>query len=145
MHAIHNRRPPPWLTNRLLNPLVLQLARTRLAPHLPVAVLRVTGRRSGRRFDVPLGVHRVGEQRLVFTNAVWRLNFRGGASAELLAKGHRSAVHVSLVEDPAEVGVLFRTAFRAGVTPQQIGMRIDTDHEPGDGEFAAARNVLVIH
>ena len=141
---LQDRRPPRWLVQHLANPLVRRLAPTRWGSRLPVAVLTVTGRRTGRRFEVPVGVHEVAGRRLVFTDAPWRLNFRGGAAAELLSAGRLSAVHVRLVEDPAEVGALFRAAFAAGTTPAQIALAIPAGHDPSDEEFAAQRHVLVL-
>ncbi|WP_432512270.1 grhN [Kineococcus sp. SYSU DK001] len=141
---IQDRRPPRWLTHHIANPLVRRLMLTRFGARLPVAVLKVTGRRSGRRFEVPVGVHEVAGQRLVFTDAPWRLNFRGGAAAELLSAGQLSAVQVHLVEDPAEVGALFRAAFAAGTTPAQIAMAIPAGYDPSDEELAARRSVLVL-
>ncbi|WP_337063279.1 hypothetical protein [Kineococcus sp. G2] len=141
---IHDRRPPRWLVQHIANPLVRRLVPTRLGARLPVAVLKVTGRRSGRRFEVPVGVHEVAGQCLVFTDAPWRLNFRGGAAAELLRAGQLSAVQMRLVEAPAEVGALFRAAFAAGITPAQIAMAIPAGHDPSDEELAAQRSVLVL-
>ena len=94
--ALQDRRPPRWFIDRVANPLVRRLAPGPLGRHLPVAVLTVTGRRTGRRFTVPVGVHEVDHQRLVFTDAPWRINFRGGALAELLTAGQRSTVNVTL-------------------------------------------------
>ncbi|WP_432494158.1 hypothetical protein [Kineococcus auxinigenes] len=109
-----------------------------------MAVLGFTGRRSGRRFEVPVGVHDVAGRRLVFTGAPWRVNFRGGAPAELLSGGRIGTVHVDLVEDPAEVGALFRATFAAGTTAAQLALRIAPGHDPGDEELAAQRNVLLL-
>lgn len=142
---IQDRRPPRWLTGHLVNPLVRRVAPTRLGSRLPVAVLGVTGRRSGRHFDIPVAVHQVAGQPLIFTGAPWRLNFRGGATAQLLSAGQLSAVQVHLVEDPAGVGALFRTAFAAGLTPAQIALAIPAGYDPSDEELAAQRNVLVLH
>ena len=94
---IQDRRPPRWLTQHVVNPLVRRLAPTRFGFRLPVAVLTVTGRRTGRLFEVPVGVHKVAGQQLVFTDAPWRVNFRGGGAAVLLSAGQRSTVQVHLV------------------------------------------------
>lgn len=142
--ALQDRRPPRWFIDRVANPLVRRLAPGPLGRHLPVAVLTVTGRRTGRRFTVPVGVHEVDHQRLVFTDAPWRVNFRGGALAELLTAGQRSTVNVTLVEDATEVGDLFRAAFAAGMTPSQIALRIPPGHTPSDEELAAHRKVLLL-
>lgn len=140
--AIHDRRPPRWLTKHVANPVVCAIARTRWGHRLPVAVLSFVGRRTGRRYDVPVGVHEAGQERLVFTDALWRLNFRGGAPAELLVDGQRRPVHVTLVEQSAEVGEHFRAVLRAGVRPAQIAMRIPAGYEPSNEEYAAHRKVL---
>ncbi|MEZ0165985.1 grhN [Kineococcus sp. LSe6-4] len=141
---VQDRRPPRWLTRYVANPLVRRLAPTRLGARLPVAVLTVTGRRSGRRFEVPVTVHRVAGRRLVFTAAPWRVNFRGGATAELLEAGQRRTVRVHLVEDPAEVGALVRAAVAEGLSPARIALAVPAGHDPSDEELAARRHVLVL-
>ena len=142
--TVQDRRPPRWLIDHVANPVVRRLAPTRFGRRLPVAVLRFTGRRTGRRLDVPVGVHDVAGQRVIFTGAPWRLNFRGGADAALLAAGRVSPVHVTLVEDPAQVGAVFRAAFDAGITPDRIALRIPAGGAPTDEVLAAHRHVLVL-
>ncbi|GAB7191789.1 hypothetical protein NUM3379_24970 [Kineococcus sp. NUM-3379] len=142
--TVRDRRPPRWLVDHLVNPVVRRLAPTRLGRRMPVAVLRFTGRRSGRHLDVPVAVHRVGGRDVVFTGAPWRVNFRGGADATLLARGRLTPVHVTLVEDPAGVGAVFRAAFDAGITPERIALRVPAGARPGDEELAAHRSVLVL-
>ena len=48
---------PMWVLNRIVNPLVRALLRSPLHPLLSgrLLLLRVTGRRSGRTFEVPVG------------------------------------------------------------------------------------------
>ena len=42
-------------------------------------VLRFFGRKTGRRYDVPVVAHRLGDELYSLTDARWRNNFRGGA------------------------------------------------------------------
>ncbi|PPK93222.1 hypothetical protein CLV92_111139 [Kineococcus xinjiangensis] len=142
--AIQDRRPPRWFIDRVANPVVRRLAPSRLGRRLPVAVLTFTGRRSGRRFDVPVAVHQVDDQRVVFAAGAWRVNFRGGADAQLLAEGRSTPVHVTLLEDPADVGAVFRAAFDTGITPEKIALRIPSGSQPTDEELAAHRRILVL-
>jgi len=73
-------QPPPVPVMRLVSPLMRRLLRSPLASRLPPALtlLEFAGRRSGRRFAVPVGVHEVQDGSVVFTEAGWRRNFAGG-------------------------------------------------------------------
>ena len=53
-------KPPPARLMRLLNPLMRVAIRSRLGRRMePLAVLRYHGQHSGRRRDIPVGVHDV--------------------------------------------------------------------------------------
>lgn len=73
---------PPRRVLRVVNPIIGRLLISPLASRLPpaMAVLEFTGRRSGRRFSVPVGVHEVRADLVVFSEAGWRANFAGGRS-----------------------------------------------------------------
>ena len=42
-------------------------------------VLRFFGRKTGRRYDIPVVAHRLDGELYALTDAAWRTNFRGGA------------------------------------------------------------------
>lgn len=66
-------------------------------------VLHITGRRTGRRYDIPVGYHDIDGQRTVVTSAGWRRNLRGGADVEVTLRGRRRHARAALVEDPPAV------------------------------------------
>lgn len=112
-------QPPPKAVLRLLNPMLRLVLTSPLAARMPpaLAVLEYTGRRSGRRFVVPVGVHEVEQGLVVFTEAGWRRNFEGGRDVTLRRGRHRRHGRGVLVEDPDTVATALATAIeRVGVS-----------------------------
>ena len=139
-------QPPPARLMRLLNPLMRLAIRSRLGRRMePLAVLRYHGRHSGRRRDIPVGVHDVAGVPTVFTDRPWRLNFLGGADVVVMRAGQARSGRAELVEDPAQVGPAFAVAVRQ-VGPRKLGLAVATGHEPTAEELAAVgRSMIRIH
>src|SRR4051794_1365012 len=80
---------PPVSLLHAANPVVRFLLRTPLAGVLrnQVMVVNVTGRRTGRRYSIPLSAHRIDGDLYALSSAPWKHNFRGGAAAEVLLGG----------------------------------------------------------
>jgi hypothetical protein len=106
---------PMWMLNHMVNPLVRALLRSPLHPLLSrrLVLLRVTGRRSDRTFELPVGYVRNDTGILVTVGAPdrkqwWRnidgptpitLVLRGRTQpgvAELLDSGATTQVHIAL-------------------------------------------------
>ena len=51
-------------------------------------VLRFFGRRTGRRYDIPVVAHRLDGDLYALTDAPWRNNFRDGVDVEVTLDGH---------------------------------------------------------
>jgi hypothetical protein len=68
-------------------------------------VLHVTGRKTGRRYDIPVGYVLIDGRLTVITVAAWRVNLRGGADVEVTWRGRRRRMHAMLDEEPAAVAV----------------------------------------
>jgi hypothetical protein len=66
-------------------------------------LLAFAGRRTGRRYRVPVTAHRDAEGLCALTPAGWRLNFRGGAEVDVTFAGRTTPMRGVLVEDEAEV------------------------------------------
>jgi hypothetical protein len=66
-------------------------------------LLAFAGRRTGRRYRVPVTAHRDAEGLCALTPAGWRLNFRGGADVDVTFAGRTTPMRGVLVEDEAEV------------------------------------------
>jgi len=102
--AITHNVPPQRLIN-LVNPLVRLALRSPLHVVLDPALLtlHVTGRATGRRYDIPVGYVDMDGRFVVVTEHTWRVNLRGGGDIEVTHCGRRAPMHAELDEDPASV------------------------------------------
>ena len=101
--------PPPPLV-KMGNPLVRMLLGSPLhgmADHA-FLVLHVTGRKTGRCYNIPVGFADMGGRLTVVTVAGWRVNLRGGADVEVTLRGRRRPMHALLEENPASVAVSYQ-------------------------------------
>ena len=139
-------KPPPARLMRLLNPLMRVAIRSRLGVRMePLAVLRYHGRHSGRRRDIPVGVHDVAGVPSVFTDRPWRLNFAGGAEVIVMRAGQARPARAELVEDPDQVGSALAVAIRE-VGPGKLGLAVAKGHRPTAAELAAVgRSMIRLH
>src|SRR3954447_24411662 len=97
-------RRPPKAVLAVMNPLMRALLASPLGRAIPpFGLLRFRGRRSGRRYAIVVGVHETDGRTLVVTPAQWRLNFSGGAPAELRHRGKTLRRTGTLVADPNAV------------------------------------------
>jgi hypothetical protein len=102
--------PPPALI-RLGNPLVSVMLRSPLHGLIDssVLLLHVTGRQTGRGYDIPVNYMDIDGRLTIVTVARWRVNLRGGADVEVTLRGCRRRMRARLDEDPASVAVTYRT------------------------------------
>jgi hypothetical protein len=98
---------PPRALSRLGNPMVRMLLRSPLHGMLDASVLllHVTGRKTGRQYDIPVNYVDIDGRLIVVTSAAWRVNLRGGADVEVTWRGRRRPMRALLTEDPAAVAV----------------------------------------
>jgi deazaflavin-dependent oxidoreductase (nitroreductase family) len=81
----------------LRTPLVSRLAGARLI------TIYVVGRKTGRKFDVPVAYTRHDGQLLVGTSFAWARNLRTGEPVDIRLKGRRRTADVTVVTDEAGV------------------------------------------
>ncbi len=134
---------PPAAVVRAINPLLRFLLRTPVigSARKAMMVLSFTGRKSGQRYSIPVSAHVIDHDLYALTDAAWRLNFRGGASAEVLHDGKTTTMHGELIEDPSTVAVLSRRCAEAyGVKGAQrmMGLKFRDQRMPIVAEFAEA-------
>jgi hypothetical protein len=134
---------PPAALLRMVNPLIGRLLRTPLAGPLrkQMMVVNVTGRKSGRRYSIPLSAHQIDGELYALTSAPWKNNFRDGADAEVLHDGRVSAMRGALVTDPSTVAELsHRCAQSYGPKRAQsmMGLKFRDGRVPTVEEFAEA-------
>jgi hypothetical protein len=134
--------PPPALV-KMGNPLVRLLLGSPLHGMLDDSflVLHLTGRKTGRRYNIPVG-YVDGEGKLtVVTIARWRGNLRGGADVEVTLHGRLRPMHALLEEDPAAVAVSYQAMIaRIGrnKAQHQLGISLPAGRAPTTLELTDA-------
>lgn len=109
MTSTITRNVPPAALVRAINPVARLLLRSPLHGSIDqtVLLLHVTGRKTGRRYDIPVGYTSIDDRLIVVTEASWRANLRGGADVEVTRNGRRRPMRAQLDEEPASVAVTY--------------------------------------
>ncbi|MET0713430.1 MAG: hypothetical protein ABWY57_00835 [Mycetocola sp.] len=115
-----------------------------------LALLCFEGRRSGRRYEVPVEYHELDGEPLILTASAWRRNLRGGADVELVHEGRRIPMRAELIEDPDRVARIYQALIeRIGVANAKairIGLEVMGDRMPTReqirGAIAGRRTVV---
>jgi hypothetical protein len=140
--AVERMQPPQALWDTVVNPIMRRLLRSRFSGLVDsrLGLLQFQGRRSGRDYEIPIGVHRVEVLR-VLTNSGWRVNFRGGHPLRLKFEGAWHEGTGTLTEDSDEVATFYADRIsstgwqKAG---RQLGIRINVDRAPTHEELKEA-------
>jgi hypothetical protein len=136
--------PPPGAVLRLANPVMRALLHTPVSRLIrPLALLQLTGTRSGRNFSVVVGWHIVDGTPVVFTPARWRANFVGGASALVRRRGRRERVVGVLESDPVAVARAINQVLASGTSPRALALRVESGHEITADDVVATRRAMV--
>ena len=133
---------PPEPMMRLMNSVLRRLLGTPLGrPLTDFMVLNFAGRKSGRRFSIPVSAHVVDGTLYALANAGWKLNFRGGAPVQVVRGGKTTAMCGELIEDPDVIADLcHRTATGYGASKAQrnMGLKFRDAGVPSVQEFRQA-------
>jgi hypothetical protein len=148
MPAIDTAHPPQLLL-RVVNPALRTALRT---PGLGAAlkdfmVIEFTGRKSGRRFSVPVSAHHLDGGLYVILEAGWKHNFVDGAPADVWLAGKKTPMQGQLVTDPATVAdIAHRVATGYGPKKAQrsMGLTFSTSTVPSLDDFTEAAKQLHI-
>ena len=138
--------PPSPRLMRLVNPLVRRALTTRsLGRRIRrQGMIEFTGRRTGRILRVPVCLHHVGGDTLIFTERPWRFNFTGGAPVTVTHRGLVRRGRALLLEaTPAESGSAFRAALDDGASPFELGLKVPRGYVPSDAELAEIARSLI--
>jgi hypothetical protein len=128
---------------RIGNAFVRPLLRSSAGKNMrELALLCFDGRRTGRRYQVPVAFHELDGEPLVLTASAWKVNLRGGADVEYVHEGRRVPMRAELVEDPDEVAAVYEALLRRDgleeAKPTKIGLEVEGDRMPTCAEIAAA-------
>jgi hypothetical protein len=140
--AVTVSHPPPAVI-KIVNPILRVLLRTPLlgGARQQLMVLSFTGRKTGRRYSVPVSAHRIDDGLYALTGAPWKANFRHGATVEVLLDGNTTTMHGELIGDRATVAGLYHRcaesygAKRAG---RSMGLKFRDQQIPSLEDFAQA-------
>ena len=94
--------PTQGLVNRIVNGL-LHVPLVARGIGRPLITLHVVGRRSGKRYTVPVAYTRHGDELLIGTPFGWARNLRTGDTVEVNFKGRRRTADVVVLIDEASV------------------------------------------
>jgi hypothetical protein len=131
---------------RVVNPFVRPVLRSRrLGRRLSLqALLEFNGRRSGRRYRVPVCLHDIDGQATVFTERPWRLNLAGGADVTVTQRGVRRRGRATLMDaSPLEIGHAMRAALDNGATAFELGLKVERGHQPTIADLSAIPRHLI--
>ena len=134
---------PPQAMLRVVNPILRSLLRTPVmgAARNQLMVLSFTGRKTGRRYSIPVSAHRIDNVLYALTGAPWKRNFRNGATADVLLDGKSTTMAGELIQDPSVVADLYRRCAESyGVKTAQrlMGLKFRDDRIPTLEEFREA-------
>jgi F420H(2)-dependent quinone reductase len=126
-----------------MNPVVRAVLRSPLhvAVDNAMLILHVTGCRTGRRFDIPVGYLSLDGRFVVVTQHGWRANLRGGADIEVTHAGRRRVMHADLDEEPASVAATLHALMeRLGwqATQRLTGLTLSEPRAPTLAELQEA-------
>jgi len=133
---------PPEVLLRVFNPVLRRVLRTPLGGRLTEFMLiSFTGRKTGRRFSVPVSAHHLDGDLYVVLEAQWKYNFRDGADAEVDHRGKKATMHGQLItEPPVVVDIAHRLADSYGAKRAQrsMGLKFRDDRVPTASEWDQA-------
>jgi hypothetical protein len=139
--AIEIAQPPQALL-KVFNPVLRRVLRTPLGGRLTeFMVVSYTGRKSGRRYSVPVSAHHLDGDLYVVLEAQWKYNFRDGADADVLYGGKSTAMHGQLItERPVVVDIAHRLTQSHGAKRAQrsMGMKFRDARVPTVAEWEEA-------
>jgi hypothetical protein len=150
-----NRRQPLgiWVTNHLANPVLRPLLHSRAGHRLGrrLALIRYPGRRTGRRYELPVQCAPGGDHIWILPGSpehkTWWRNLRGGAEVDLVLAGHDIHGHAIVIDrgrQPEFTEGL--TAYLHAVPPARraLGLPKHASLSPGDTELRQISDSTVL-
>jgi len=128
----------------ILNPLLRPALASPLGRLIgPLALLEFRGRRSGRAYRVPVGLHEVDGTQVVLTDAAWQQNFAGGAACTVRHRGRTRSMQGTLVTDPDVVAARLASILASGTSPRSLGLKVADGHIVTADDVLAVRRALI--
>jgi hypothetical protein len=112
-----------------------------------LVLLRFSGRKSGKRYEIPVAYVQDGDTVLIGTQRPWATNMRGGAPVELQLRGRAVTGAAEVGADPDAVAADLRRLLRgASQVGRFMGVTLDAAGQPDPGQLrdAVARGWVVV-
>jgi hypothetical protein len=95
--------PLPKWAYRVMNPLMMGLLRSPLHGLMDqsLMILIFKGRKSGKRYQIPVGYLPDNGRLYLFSHSAWANNFRGGAPVAMRLRGKLQRGTARIIDDPA--------------------------------------------
>ena len=87
-------------------------------------MLEFAGRRTGRRYRIPVGWHTLDSSAFVLTPASWRHSFADGAPVTVHQAGTRRALRGTLDPDVSAGAKALARLLAEGEKPASLGLRV---------------------
>jgi hypothetical protein len=134
---------------RTINPFVSTILRSPLHRVLSSSVLLLTftGRKTGKRFTIPVGYTPEGDTLTLFSSKSWYKNLRGGSPVVVHLRGRGRTGLAEVIEDrEAELEAAERLIAKYGLkgAGRRIGLALDISPPPTTDELAAALEGRVV-
>jgi hypothetical protein len=109
-------------------------------------LLSVTGRASGRTYEVPISYSRDGNDVVCFTDtdSTWWKNLRGGAAVTMLIRGRRRPGTADVVTGRAVVEQLAQHLRLIPRDARYHGVRLESDRKPNATDLARTARTTVM-
>ncbi|MBA3350438.1 MAG: nitroreductase family deazaflavin-dependent oxidoreductase [Actinobacteria bacterium] len=136
--AVERVHPPDWLVRYLVNPVMRRVLRKRRGKLSDsVLLLRFSGRRSGKAYEIPVGYRMIDGRMALLSNTGWRYNFQGGADVEIVVAGETERARATLLGDPDEVAAIYaRLIDEVGLgAANRLGIKVHVDRKPTHDEL----------
>ncbi|GAA3026922.1 hypothetical protein GCM10017559_61220 [Streptosporangium longisporum] len=135
-HAVTIKETPIMMKfmMRLFNPLMrVQVRKGKARSVGGVILLHFTGRKTGKRYEVPVMKQDEDGRLCVYTEARWKVNLRGGADVEVTDMGRRTPMRAELMDDPDAMATEMEGLVR------KIGLRRRTSGSASSSTSTACR------
>jgi hypothetical protein len=128
--------PPPAFVQSMMIGLLKSPLHGLLSKSL--LLLRFSGRKSAKRYELPVSYARDGNTILIASRAKWWKNLRGGAPVELRLRGQDVAARADVAEDKAQITADIRRFLKGGSGNRFMHVDVDASGEPNPQQIAAA-------
>ncbi|QWF82558.1 hypothetical protein HUW46_05996 [Amycolatopsis sp. CA-230715] len=135
---------------KFFNRIVLWLLRSPVHQILSgrLAVVTITGRKTGRAYRIPVGYVEHHGDILVGSPGNWAMNLRGGATAKVRVRGEERAMHAQVITKPDQAASLYKIILvRNPVHGKFAGIELDNDGNLDPDRLRAAfrQGIVLIH